>query len=57
MNRQAITAVLSLTFALAGTVCWSATARLSATEILEYETVELVLRSSHSTGPDVSELQ
>ena len=55
--RQRLFSVVCIALVLTSAHSWAATARLSATEVLEYETVELVLRSSQDTTPDLSGLE
>lgn len=57
MSGKILVALLGLALALASGHAWAATAHLNASEILEFETIELVLRGSHNQNPDVSLLQ
>ena len=54
--RRRLFAVVCIALVLTSAHSWAATARLGATEVLEYESVELVLRSSQDTTPDLSGL-
>ncbi len=54
--RRRLFAVVCIALVLTSAHSWAATAHLGATEVLEYESVELVLRSSQDTTPDLSGL-